>query len=148
MSQNIAELLGVWLLRSAHVRRLDTGEVIYPHGENPRGVLIVHEGGRMAAIITPREPSGAKTEAEKGKAYSELLAYSGRYWLEPPDRFVTEVDVSWAARWLGSAQGRAYKLNGDALDIVTDPGSSPLAGGAQVIGVLSWVRESAAGPPA
>jgi lipocalin-like protein len=147
MSQNIAELLGVWLLRSAHTQRVDTGEVIFTRGENPRGVLILHEGGRMVAIITPRNPSDAKTEAGKAKAYSELLAYSGRYRLEPPDRFVTDVDVSWLASWLGSAQGRSYKLSGDVLDIVTDPGPSPLADGAPVVGVLSWVRESPDCPP-
>jgi hypothetical protein len=147
MSQNVADLVGVWILRSAQGQRLDTGGIIHPHGENPRGVLILHEGGRMAAIITRREPSAARTEAEKAKAYSEMLTYSGRYRLEPPDRFVTEVDVSWSALWLGSAQRRTYKLNGDVLDIVTDPGPSPLAGGAPVVAVLSWVRESADGPP-
>ena len=28
------------------------------HGDIPRGVLILHEGGRMAAIITPSDESG------------------------------------------------------------------------------------------
>ena len=50
--------LGVWLLRSAYLERVDTGEKIFQYGESPRGVLILDEGGRMAAIITPADETG------------------------------------------------------------------------------------------
>ena len=75
MSENVT---GVWILRSAYLERIDTGERILPYGENPRGVLMLHEGGRMAAIITPSEMSGDKPPPRR-----KLLAYSGRYRIEP-----------------------------------------------------------------
>ena len=79
MSGNASEVIGVWILRSAALERTDTGERILPYGENPRGVLILHEGGRMAAIITPSDQSGDKPPPRR-----KLLAYSGRYRIEPP----------------------------------------------------------------
>ncbi|HEY1783604.1 MAG TPA: lipocalin-like domain-containing protein [Roseiarcus sp.] len=89
---------GVWILRSAYLERIDTGERVLPYGENPRGVLILHEGGRMAAIITPSEMSGDTLPPRR-----KLLAYSGRYRIEPPNRFVTDVDISPGSR-AGSAR--------------------------------------------
>jgi Lipocalin-like domain len=54
-------LTGVWVLRSAHHERVDTGEKILTYGDKPRGVLILHESGRMAAMITPSDhAAGAK----------------------------------------------------------------------------------------
>ena len=55
MTDEATGLTGVWILRSAYLERVDTGEKILPYSDNPRGVLILHEGGRMAAIITPSE---------------------------------------------------------------------------------------------
>ena len=90
---------------------------------------------------TPAAQSKPATEAEKAAAYRNTLAYSGRYRLEPPDRFVTEVDLSLWPEWLGSEQGRSYRLDGDRLDIVSDPNRGPRFEGATVRGYLSWVRE-------
>ena len=94
---------GVWILRSAYLERTDTGERILPYGENPRGVLMLHEGGRMAAIITPSEMSGDKPPPRR-----KLLAYSGRYRIEPPNRFVTDVDIAWIPSWVGTPRGRTF----------------------------------------
>jgi hypothetical protein len=78
MGDEATGLMGVWLLRSAYLQRLDTGERISQYGENPRGVLILHEGGRMAAIITPSPQSGDAPPPRR-----KLVAYSGRYRIEP-----------------------------------------------------------------
>src|SRR6476660_1583403 len=63
----------------------------FQYGDAPRGVLILHEGGRMAAIITPSD----QTDVPAGRATwptRKLLAYSGRYRIEPPtDEFIVEV---------------------------------------------------------
>ncbi len=105
MGDEAAGLTGVWILRSARLERIDTGETILHYGENPRGVLILHEGGRMAAIITPGEQSGGASWPMR-----KLLAYSGRYRIEAGNRFVTDVDIAWAPTWVGSSQGRNFSL--------------------------------------
>jgi Lipocalin-like domain len=130
--------LGVWLLRSAYLERVDTGEKIFQYGESPRGVLILDEGGRMAAIITPAHETGDAPPRRK------LLAYSGRYRIEPPNRFVTDVDIAWLPSWVGTPRGRTFAIRDGALDIVSDPAPVEFLDGARAVGVLTWVREDAA----
>ena len=136
-------LMGVWILRSAYLERVDTGEKILPYGENPRGVLILHDGGRMAAIITPSD----QTDVPAGRAtwpMRKLLAYSGRYRVEPGNRFVTDVDIAWLPSWVGTPRARTFTLGDGTLDIVADPAPLEFLDGAMGIGVLTWVREDRA----
>jgi hypothetical protein len=136
MGDEATGLTGVWILRSAYLERTDTRERILPYGDNPRGVLILHEGGRMAAIITPSDQSGDKPPQRR-----KLLAYSGRYRIENGKRFVTDVDIAWIPSWVGTPRGRNFSLRDGALDIVSDPAPVEFLDGAVAIGVLSWVRE-------
>jgi hypothetical protein len=61
-----------------------------------------------------------------------LLAYSRRYRIELPSRFVTDVDIAWLPSWVGTPRPRTFTLREDMLDIVAD---------AAPVGVLTWVRE-------
>ena len=140
MVNQASELTGVWILRSAHLERVDTGEKILSYGDNPRGVLILHEGGRMAAIITPSHQSGGDAPPPRRK----VLAYSGRYRIENGKRFVTDVDIAWLPSWVGTRQGRNFELQEDKLDIVSDPMPIEFLDGAMGIGILSWMREGSA----
>jgi lipocalin-like protein len=141
MSDKASEVRGVWILRSAALERIDTGERILPYGENPRGVLILHEGGRMAAIITPSDQSGDKPPPRR-----RLLAYSGRYRIEPGGRFVTDVDIAWIPSWVGTPRGRSFSLRDGALHIVSDPAPVEFLDGAMARGILTWAREDATAP--
>ncbi len=132
-------LTGVWILRSAYLERVDDGEKIFSYGDKPRGVLILHEGGRMAAIITPSDQTG-----DGPPPMRRLLAYSGRYRIENGDRFVTDVDIAWLPSWVGTLQGRNFKLQEGRLDIVSDPVQFEFLDGAMAIGILSWGREDGA----
>ena len=136
MAYQTAELTGVWILRSARLERIDTGETILPYGDTPRGVLILHEGGRMAAIITPSDQAGDKPPPRR-----KLLAYSGRYRIEDGNRFVTDVDIAWIPSWVGSPRGRSFSLRDGMLDIVSDPAPVEFLDGAMAKGMLSWARE-------
>ena len=142
MGDDATQVIGVWILRSAYLERTDTRERILPYGENPSGVLILHEGGRMAAIITPSEQTGDKPPPRR-----KLLAYSGRYRIEGGNRFVTDVDVAWIPSWVGTPRGRNFSLRDGRLDIVSDPAPIEFLDGAMAIGVLSWVREDGASAP-
>ncbi len=139
-------LTGVWMLRSFYLEDTETGERTEPFGPHPTGTLILNAGGRMAALITPSERTSPANEAEQAMAFQKLIAYSGRYRLESPDRFVTSVDVAWFQPWVGTDQSRTYTLDGDRLDIVSAPTRLPREQGrdATVVGVLSWVREGVA----
>jgi hypothetical protein len=141
MTQAVADIAGSWVLKSCYLQRLDNGKRFYHFGENPRGILIMHAGGRMAAVITPRDQPAPVGEAEMANAYGRLVAYSGLYRLEG-NRFITDVDVSWLPGWVGSAQGRTFALDGDVLEIVSDPAPSPRGDGAEIRAVLVWSREA------
>ena len=142
MSEEANGLAGVWILRSARLELADTGETVLPYGDNPRGVLILHEGGRMAAIITPSDQAGDKAPPRR-----KLLAYSGRYRIEAGNRFVTNVDIAWIPSWVGTPRGRNFSLRDGVLDIVSDPAPVEFLDGAMAKGILSWVREDGATAP-
>jgi Lipocalin-like domain len=133
------EVTGVWILRSAYLKRVDTGEKILTYGDDPRGVLILHEGGRMAAIIMPSEQTGDAPPPRR-----KLLAYSGRYRIENRDRFVTDVDIAWRPSWVGTPRGRTFSLSGGLLHIASDPAPVEFLDGAMASGVLTWAREDPA----
>jgi hypothetical protein len=140
----IPDLCGVWRLKAFYLEVVDTGQRIEPFGPAPKGALIMHPGGRMMAVITPGEQKAPASEADQADAFRKLVAYSGLYRLEPPDRFVTSVDVAWFQPWLGTDQARTFSLDGDALYIMSAPTGSPMTGNSLAVGVLSWLRESPA----
>ena len=144
-------ILGAWKLSSFTMENVDTKERSEPFGPEPRGSLILHPDGRMMALITPGARDAPTTEPGQAAAFQKLVAYAGRYRLEPPDRLVTAVDVAYFETWIGTDQTRTYVLDGDRLDILTPPGRMPRpdAGEVTVIGILSWTRETSmpAGEP-
>ena len=125
------------------VQDAGTGEQSEPFGPDPRGTLMLHADGRMAALITPRDRVVPTSEADRATAFQGLVAYAGWYRLEPPDRFVTTVDVAWHEGWIGTDQVRTYVVDGDRLDIFTPPTRMPRPDGGEVTvtGRLSWTRE-------
>jgi hypothetical protein len=142
---DMPDICGVWRLRSYRLKNLATGEVTDVFGPEPNGVLILLPEGRMAGIVTPSEQTPPVTEADRAAAFQKLIAYSGRYRLEPPNRFVTSVDVAWYQPWLDKEQARSFHIHGERLEIISDPTTTPLTGEALVVGVLSWLREDIAG---
>jgi Lipocalin-like domain len=139
MGDEAKSVMGVWILRSAYLERTDTGEKIALYGDNPRGVLILHEGGRMAATITPSLQAGDATPPRRS-----LLAYSGRYRIEGGNRFVTDVDIAWLPTWVGTPRRRNFMLKDGELHIVADPAPVEFLDGAIAVGHLVWVREECA----
>jgi hypothetical protein len=141
---DVPDIYGVWRLQSYYLENMETAERTEVFGPKPNGVLILLPEGRMAAIITPTEQRQPTTEADEASAFRNLITYSGLYRLEPPDRFVTTVDVAWFQPWTGSQHARRFALHDDTLEIVSDPHRLPLAPDALTIAVLSWVREGTA----
>jgi hypothetical protein len=136
------DIRGVWRLRSYYLQNIQTGERVEPLGAEPNGVLILLPEGRMAALLMPMDPKPPTTDADQANVFRRMVAYSGLYRLEPPDRFVTMVDIAWFQSWVGSERARRFVLDGETLNIITDPTQGPWGGHDPVMmGVLSWVRE-------
>ncbi len=136
-----ASILGVWILRAFHLDDQLTGQRTEPMGSAPCGVIMLHPEGRMMALLTPGDQARPATTADQASAYQSMIAYSGRYRLEPPNRFVTTVDIAWFPTWIGTDLARSYELDGDSLKIITVPGKTPRTGDAIVVGTLDLVRE-------
>ena len=134
MGDEASGLVGVWILRSAYGERFDTKERTFLFGENPRGVLMLHESGRMAALITP-----SLQRDDPPPTPRQLVAYSGRYRIEPPSRFVTDVDIAWFPTWVGSAQGRNFSLRGRRAPHCHRPSAS------RILRRRGWGRRSQMG---
>jgi Lipocalin-like domain len=135
-----SSVLGVWKLRSYSMENVETKERTEPFGAEPRGSLILHPDGRMMALIAPAPAPGVDRAAPSPR----LVAYSGRFRLEPPDRLVTSVDVAGFEDWIGTEQTRTYTLDGDRLELLTPRGRMPREGGeaVNVFGILSFSREA------
>ena len=139
-------VLGVWKLRSFTMENTETRERSEPFGPEPRGTLMLHPDGRMAALLTPGERIAPPIEVGEASAAQKIVACSGRYRREPPDRLVTTVDVASFEDWIGTDRVRTYTLEGDRLDMFTPSGRMPRQGAEEVtvIGILSWTREASA----
>jgi hypothetical protein len=135
-------ILGTWRLVSFTMEDQQTGARTQPMGPHPLGAIILHPDGRMMALLTPEPGKRPESLDEQVAAYRAMIAYSGRYRLEPPNRFVTTVDMALAQTWIGNDLARSYRLDGDRLTIVTDPGKAPGGGEGVFVGTLEWVRET------
>jgi hypothetical protein len=142
MSTDGARLIGMWRLQSFCLEDSRTRQRHHPYGDHPPGFLTFHEHGRMLAVITPAGRQAPVTEQERAAAFGLLIAYSGRWRLEPPDQWITAVDVAWFEPWVGTEQRRTYRLHDDdRLDVVSAPAVLPAYGEIPLVGVLSWVRD-------
>lgn len=130
------------MLRAFVVEDVATGARREPFGPAPRGVMTFQPDGRMSVVMTPGDRVAPETDAARALAFRQLIAASGRYRLEPPDRFVIAVDVAWFEPWVGSEQIRTYSIAGDGMDIVSAPTRLPQPDGADatVVATLSWQR--------
>jgi Lipocalin-like domain len=104
---DIPDNSGVWLLRELFLENVRTGERIEAFGTNPKGMVIVPQGPRVSRHCARR--AAAQNSQEDHAAAFQMIAYSGRYHLEPPDRFVTVVDIVWLQPWAGTEQARTLR---------------------------------------
>ncbi len=127
-----AALYGAWTLVTAVVDA--GGERHDLYGPTPRGRLIVDPSGFMVALLSSGDDAVSATGAPVTMAYTGRVAIDG-------NRFVTTVDASSIAAWVGTRQGREFTIDGDRLTIVTARGPHPAFPGADVVGRLEWRRE-------
>lgn len=136
------QLVGTWRLVSMESRDAD-GQVSYPFGRDPLGLLIYSADGCMSVILTSsdRPPFAAGdllrgTGEEQARAATTCVAYAGRYEVHE-GTVVHHVETSLFPNWVGGAQDRRCALEGDRLVLSTPP---LLQDGRERRSLLVWKR--------
>ena len=138
------QLIGTWKLVSFEGRRSD-GEVLYPYGTNPVGILSYDQLGYMSVqMMLPGRPSFSASSKSQGTleetkaAFDGYEAYFGTYDVDEEQGIVIHhVEGSLFPNWTHSDQTRFYQLSGDRLTIST----APMAySGTTLTNVLEWER--------
>ena len=121
-------IIGVWRLLSLEIRG-ETGEVMYPLGDNLAGVMIYTAGGLMSAqLLPPGRPRFASGDQERATqeeikaAFGGCTSYFGRYELDADaGRVVHHIEASLYPNYEGQGQVRFFRIDGDRLEITTAP---------------------------
>jgi hypothetical protein len=117
-AEDRAQVQGAWKLVSYDVEVQATGEKFPPMGKNPTGYVIFTPEARVFFVLTGEGRKPAKTAEEKAELLNSLVAYTGTYRVEG-DNWITSVEVAWNPAWVGTEQSRAFKVEGELLQVLT-----------------------------
>lgn len=137
-------LLGFWKLLTWEVRG-PGGQVTYPFGPEPRGLLVYGENGLMTAQLgDPRRAGFAANDRALGApgelkaAFEGYTAYFGRYEIDEAQRAVIHYpELALFPNYTGSKQVRYIELEGNRLTLSTNPISYQ---GQPQVYVLVWEK--------
>jgi hypothetical protein len=123
------ELLGTWRLLSFYDESIDTGKKTNVFGENPRGLLILTNDGRIALTLISNAralPKGpAPTDQEAAVLFKTMLAYVGRYTIDPAIEgalgMTVRSEVASNPRLEGADRKFIVRTDGDMLIFKTTP---------------------------
>jgi hypothetical protein len=124
----VEDLIGTWRLRSWKNHASD-GSVVDPMGENPVGYIFYNHDHYMSVEIMAEHRApyhdadvlGGTTQ-ERSEAISTYLSYSGPFEVLPEqDTVIHHIEVCSFPNWIGNAQVRYGKLDGDVLVLSTKP---------------------------
>jgi hypothetical protein len=122
------DLVGTWRLKTWQNVGSD-GSVVDPLGEQPLGYIFYNHDGYVSVEMMAQHrapyrdpnPTGGTT-AERSEAISTYLSYSGRYEVLPDqDTVIHHVEICSYPNWIGNAQVRYAKLDGDVLRLTSEP---------------------------
>lgn len=143
--KNRVPIVGEWRLVSFMIRK-ESGEEVYPFGEDARGSIIYTESGRYFVQLTradrPRFASGDQmkgTDEEIRAGYEGCISYYGPYEFDHEGGFVIHhVESSLFPNWEGHGQKRYVALSGNRLTLTSPP--LLWGGGKEVIATVTWER--------
>lgn len=118
---------GSWELKE-WTAELTSGEIVYPYGEDAKGVLTYDKFGNMAVQLMKNkrpkflseDPLNAQPE-EVWDAYNGFIAYSGSYEADTSsNKVIHHIRLSSFPNWVGQNQIRYYEFKDDNLILSTD----------------------------
>ncbi|HZU09881.1 MAG TPA: lipocalin-like domain-containing protein [Pseudacidobacterium sp.] len=132
-----SDFVGTWKLLD-YSFLYDDGRVEKPWGENVVGYLLYSAEGYMSGNLSPagRRHNVEKAGDRKPSRKRDYIAYAGPYTVKG-DTVTHHVEVSLFPNWLGTAQLRYHKLEGDTLVLRTPP---VLSDDGMVAVQLTWQR--------
>lgn len=136
------EFVGAWDLDVCEARG-ESGPPLLPLGEKPRGLLLYTADYAMSvAIMRAGRPLFEASdilkgsEREKAQAAETYMSYAGR-WVREGNRVRHTITVSLFPNWVGTVQERRVTLDGDWLELSTDPITF---GGQTRVARMTWRR--------
>lgn len=135
-------VVGSWDL--LHWRRTGSGgQVIYPLGEDAKGLLVYTRNGhvivQMAATdrarIEASDPVGGSVE-ERATAYSGFLGYFGTYEVRQGE-IVHQITSCSYPNWSSTVAARPYEVDEQQLILRTPPNTSD---GVTWVNEMAWRR--------
>ncbi|WP_448045037.1 lipocalin-like domain-containing protein [Bradyrhizobium liaoningense] len=122
------QLVGAWSLESYMETDVQSGEVSYPMGRHPEGLILYTFDGYMSAQLgsggrerfKSQDPYGASSE-EYTAAGRSYIAYSGPFYFDESNgRLEHEMFVSFFPNWQGQRQVRIAAIDDDRLHLGPD----------------------------
>ncbi len=119
-------LIGSWRLLD-YTLALPDGTITYPLGKDATGFLMYTSDGYMSAqLMAQGRPAYKSGDAlngsidEMSKAANGYMAYAGKFEVDEDQSIVIHhMEVSMNPTWLGQAQKRFVKLEGNRITITT-----------------------------
>jgi hypothetical protein len=133
-------LFGTWRVTSFKLKVLGQRGERELFGPNPRGYVILTPEPRIMAFIAADGRKPPTNQAEAAAMLQSMIAYTGRIRLEP-DRFTTDVEVSWNQLYIGKPQVRFYIVEGDKLTLLTPEQESATVPGERITSTLTFERQ-------
>ena len=134
------QIVGTWTLVSVVYEDQATKELSPVLGEKPRGRQIATGDGRWLALVTAENRPVPKTDEERARALTSMIAYTGRYRVED-GKVVTKVEAAWNEAWVGGEQTRFIRFEGDRLFIESTAMRHPNVNNKVVKVIVIWDRE-------
>jgi Lipocalin-like domain len=134
------KIVGSWTLVSVVYEDQTTKEISPVLGEKPRGRQIATADGRWLALVTAENRPVPKTDEDRARALTSMIAYTGRYRVED-SKVVTKVEAAWNEAWVGGEQTRFIRFEADRLFIESPPMPHPNVNNKVVKVIVIWDRE-------
>jgi hypothetical protein len=134
------KIVGTWTLVSVVYEDQVTKERTPVLGEHPRGRQIATADGRWLALVTGEGRKVPTNDAERSRAFTSMIAYTGRYRVEE-GKVITKVEAAWNEAWVGGEQVRFIRFEGDRLFIESPPMPHPNVDNKVVKVIVIWDRE-------
>jgi len=128
-------LVGAWKLQEYSIPDKEhPGEKFYPLGKEATGFILYTPDGYVSAqIMAQGRPAYASgrlhtgTTEEMAQAAKGYMAYSGKYEVDEETHTLTHhMGVSMNPTWLGQAQQRYAKMEGDTITITAPANNAVL----------------------